>query len=51
MAEVATTGNKGKGIRSDCFVTLELTTEGGIQLQIESKVGVMYGESIKKQAL
>jgi len=51
MAEVATTGNKGKGIRSDCFVTLELTTGGGIQLQLESKVGVMYGESIKKQAL
>ncbi|MCX6286478.1 MAG: aldolase/citrate lyase family protein [Bacteroidetes bacterium] len=51
MAEVATTGNKGKGIRSDCFVTLELTTEGGINLQLESKVGVMFGESIRKLAL
>ncbi|MEI8005881.1 MAG: aldolase/citrate lyase family protein [Bacteroidota bacterium] len=51
MAEIATTGNKGKGIRSDCFVTLELTTGGGINLQLESKVGVMYGESIRKLAL
>jgi len=51
MAEIATTGNKGKGIRSDCFVTLELTTGGGINLQLESKVGVMYGESIRTLAL
>ena len=50
MAGIATTGNKGKGIRSDCFVTLELTTKGGINLQLESKVGVMYGESIRKLA-
>ena len=51
MAEIATTGNKGKGIRSDCFVTLELTTGGGINLLIESKVGVMFQESIRKLAL
>jgi len=51
MAEIATTGNKGKGIRSDCFVTLELTKSGGIALQLESKVGVMFGESIRKLAL
>ncbi|MEI7489819.1 MAG: aldolase/citrate lyase family protein [Bacteroidota bacterium] len=51
MAEIVTTGNKGKGIRSDCFVTLELTTAGGINLQLESKVGVMFGESIRKLAL
>ena len=51
MSEVATTGNKGKGIRSDCFVTLELTSGGGVNLNLQSKVGVMYGESIKKLAL
>jgi len=50
MAEIATTGNKGKGIRSDCFVTLELTMAGGINLQLESKVGVMFGESIRTLA-
>ena len=51
MGEIATTGNKGKGIRSDCFVTIELTGKGGIQLQVESKVAVMYGEDIRLEAL
>ncbi len=49
MGEIATTGNKGKGVRSDCFVTLELTGQGGIQLQVESKVAVMYGDSIRRE--
>ena len=51
MGEIATTGNKGKGVRSDCFVTLELTGGDGIQLRIESKVAVMYGETIRKETL
>ena len=51
MGEISSAGNKGKGIRSDCFVTLELTTKGGIVLQLDSKVGVMYGDSIKKLAM
>ncbi len=51
MAQTASAGNKGKGVRSDCFVTIELTDQGGIHLQLESKVNVMYGEDIKKEAL
>jgi citrate lyase subunit beta/citryl-CoA lyase len=51
MGEFATTGNKGKGIRSDCFITLELCGQGGIQLQVESKVLVMYGDSIRKEMM
>ncbi|MCX6306539.1 MAG: aldolase/citrate lyase family protein [Bacteroidetes bacterium] len=51
MGAIATTGNRGKGVRSDCFVTLELTDQGGIQLQVESKVAVMYGDSIRKETL
>ncbi|MCK9220124.1 MAG: aldolase/citrate lyase family protein [Bacteroidales bacterium] len=51
MQQIATTGNKGKGIRSDCFVTLELTAQGGIQLEVESKVEVMYGDSIRSETL
>ncbi|NTW34332.1 MAG: HpcH/HpaI aldolase/citrate lyase family protein, partial [Bacteroidetes bacterium] len=42
--------NKGKGIRSDCFVTIELTNSNGIDIQLESKVKVLYGKSIIKQA-
>jgi citrate lyase subunit beta / citryl-CoA lyase len=51
MGATAITGNKGKGVRSDCLVTLELTGSGGISLQVESKVAVMYGESIRRESL
>jgi citrate lyase subunit beta/citryl-CoA lyase len=51
MGTTATTGNKGKGVRSDCFVTFEPTDQGGIVLQVESKVGVMYGNDIRKEAM
>lgn len=50
MGEILTTGNKGKGIRSDCFVSLELKDHGGIDLQVESKVYAMFGEDIRQQA-
>jgi citrate lyase subunit beta/citryl-CoA lyase len=46
--KIANTGNKGKGIRSDCFVTLELTDAGGLQIEIQSKVAVFFGDAIKK---
>ncbi len=46
MATIATTGNKGKGIRSDCQLTLEIRQSGGIDIQLVSKVKSMYGESI-----
>ncbi|MFA5782176.1 MAG: aldolase/citrate lyase family protein [Bacteroidales bacterium] len=50
MANIASAGNKGKGIRSDCFVTVEITDATGVDIQIESKVKVLYGASIMKQA-
>ena len=50
MGSIVTTGNKGKGVRSDCFVTLELTGRG-IDLRIDSKVGVMYGNDIRNEIL
>jgi len=49
MSKTASAGNKGKGIRSDCFVSLELTDKDGIQVELESKVVVMYGDSIRRQ--
>ncbi|MFH1160645.1 MAG: aldolase/citrate lyase family protein [bacterium] len=49
MGEIAITGNKGKGVRSDCQITLELADTGGIQLELASKVDVMYGEDIRRQ--
>jgi len=50
LANIASAGNKGKGIRSDCFVTVEITDATGVNIQIESKVKVLYGASIMKQA-
>ncbi len=50
MSKIVTTGNIGKTVRSDCAVTLELTDSGGIDLQIESKVKVLYGKQIEELA-
>lgn len=46
---VAKTGNSGPKIRSDCEVVLELRETGGIDLDLLSKVSVLYGESIKRE--
>jgi citrate lyase subunit beta / citryl-CoA lyase len=43
--KIATAGNKGEKIRSDCFVSLEITNEGGLIIDIKSKVGALYGKS------
>ena len=45
---VAVAGNSGPKVRSDCEITLELKSSGGINLDLTSKVRVLYGESIKK---
>ncbi|MBM3403426.1 MAG: citrate lyase ACP [Bacteroidetes bacterium] len=48
MGSVYTSGNKGKGIRSDCFITLEKTRTKTPEILVESKVQVMYGKDIRK---
>jgi len=51
LEKIATAGNKGKRVRSDCFVSLELTENGGIDLRLESKVKTLYGKDIEQLAL
>ncbi len=46
--KLATSGAKGKGVRSDVFVSLALRKSGGLDIQLTSKVKSMYGESILK---
>lgn len=48
MNNIVTIGNKGKGIRSDCFITLEILSESVNEpiIDLTSKVKVMYGSSI-----
>jgi len=45
---IATAGNKGDSIRSDCFVQLELKTEGGLHIELASKVGALYERTIQE---
>jgi len=44
---IAIAGNSGPKVRSDCEIVLVLKTEGGINIDLTSKVKVLYGESIK----
>jgi citrate lyase subunit beta / citryl-CoA lyase len=39
-------GNRGAGVRSDCFVNLVPSPDQGISIELKSKVRSMYGESI-----
>jgi len=44
----ASAGNRGDEVRSDCWVQLQLTDSGGINLNLKSKVDILYGDSIRK---
>jgi citrate lyase subunit beta/citryl-CoA lyase len=44
----AEAGNRGEAIRSDCWVGLKCSDTGGIKLKFNSKVEVLYGDSIRK---
>jgi citrate lyase subunit beta / citryl-CoA lyase len=39
-------GNRGKDVRSDCYIEFEPRDNGGIELEINSKVNVLYGDTI-----
>jgi len=45
---IAVAGNSGPKVRSDCEIALVIKTEGGIVIELVSKVKVLYGESIMK---
>ena len=50
LAKKASAGNQGPRVRSDCFVSLEIKTSGGIKINLSSKVAALYKESIHKLA-
>lgn len=43
---IATSGNKGEKVRSDCFISLEITKSGGLNIELNSKVKQIFGEDI-----
>ncbi|HBX51126.1 MAG TPA: citrate lyase ACP [Bacteroidales bacterium] len=46
MSTIAIAGNKGKGVRSDCQISVSLTKNKGLEITLDSKVKTMYGRSI-----
>ncbi len=41
-------GRRGSDVRSDCWIAVELRESGGIQIELVSKVGALYGSSIRQ---
>jgi citrate lyase subunit beta/citryl-CoA lyase len=51
LSKIGSAGNTGGGVRSDCFVTLEITgQESGLDIDLKSKVSALYGDSIREAA-
>ncbi len=46
MNKQSTAGNHGPGVKSDCYVELELLPYGGIEIELKSKVKALFGNSI-----
>jgi len=46
MKNIVVSGNTGPRVRSDCELRLELRSDGGIKVNLLSKVKAMYGKSI-----
>lgn len=51
MSLSAEAGRRGADVRSDCWMKLIPTKSGGIQFQMDSKVKIMYGNSIEQLVL
>jgi len=46
----AEAGRLGKDVRSDLHVSFEPRTSGGIEIEMQSRVAIYYGENIRRQA-
>ena len=46
MNKIVEIGNKGENVRSDCFLKLELKNSGGIKINLQSKIKILYGNKI-----
>ena len=49
MARIGEAGKRDAGTRSDCWIGVELQDSGGIRLELQSKVGALYGDAIGAQ--
>lgn len=46
MPAIGEAGKKGPRVRSDCYVAVEMKSDGGLQIQLKSKVKGMFGGRI-----
>ena len=46
---IASAGKRGSGVKSDCFIEIKIKKNGGLKIELLSKVHSMYGESIVAQ--
>lgn len=49
MVRSGEAGQRGPKVRSDCWVRVETSDAGGLQIDLRSKVGGMFGRSIRGQ--
>ena len=50
MKTPITAGNKGPKVRGDCFITFEPESGNGIDIQVESRVQILFGDAIEAVA-
>ncbi|HDP98648.1 MAG TPA: citrate lyase ACP [bacterium] len=50
MIKTAESGRRGPDVRSDCWIRITLADDGGVQLNVNSKIKVMYGSSVENLA-
>ncbi len=48
LGKTAKAGNSGPKVRSDCEVILEITENKGIEINLNSKVEIMFGNAIRQ---
>ncbi|MDP6418616.1 MAG: aldolase/citrate lyase family protein [Candidatus Krumholzibacteria bacterium] len=48
-AKVAEAGVRGRKVRSDLWTKVEPAGSGGLEIELQSKVEIMYGDSIRRQ--
>ncbi len=49
MKKIASAGNRGERVRSDCFVEIELKSTGGLTINLKSKVAKIFGKALRPE--
>jgi citrate lyase subunit beta / citryl-CoA lyase len=48
VSNIGQAGRRGSDVRSDCWISVEITGSGGVTVAVESIVEAMYGDAIRK---